>query len=68
VRLHGVPKNIMSDRDVKFTSIFWKELFVGLGTELAFITTYHLQNDGQTKRFNKILEDMLRMYIMHQQR
>ena len=67
VGLHGVPKNIMSDRDVKFTSKFCKELFVGLGTKLAFSTTYHLQIDGQIQRVNKILEDMLRMYVMHQQ-
>lgn len=68
VRLHGVPKKIVSERDVKFTSKFLKELFVGLGTELAFNTTYHLHTDGQKKRDNKILEDMLRMYVMHQQR
>lgn len=67
VRLHGVPKNIVSDRDEKFTSKFWKDLFPVLGTKLAFNTTYHLQTDGQTKRVNKILEDMLRMYMMHQQ-
>lgn len=41
VRLHGVPKKIISNRDVKFTSNIWKELFVGLGIELAFSTTYH---------------------------
>ena len=41
VRLHGVLKKIVSDRDAKFTSKFWKELFVGLGIELAFSTTYH---------------------------
>ena len=35
VRLHGIPRKIMSDRDAKFTSRFWKELFAGLGTELA---------------------------------
>ena len=33
VRLHGVPKKIMSDMDAKFTSKFWKELFPGLGTK-----------------------------------
>ena len=46
VTLHGVPKNIVLDKDVKFTSKFWKELFAGLGTKLAFNTTYHRQTDG----------------------
>ncbi len=68
VRLHGVPHKILSDRDAKFTSKFWKKLFAGLGIELAFGTTYHLQTDGETKKVNMILEDMLRMYVMHQQR
>ena len=58
----------MLDRDVKFTSKFWKELFAGLEIELAFSTTYHPQTDGQTERVNEILEDMLRMYVLHQQR
>jgi len=42
VRLHGVPKKIVSDMDAKFTSRFWKELFASLGTKLAFSTTYHM--------------------------
>ena len=46
VRLHGVPKKIISDRDAKFTFRFWKEFFAGLGTELAFRTSYHPQTDG----------------------
>ena len=41
VRLHGVTKKIVSNSDEKFTSKYWKELFVGLGTKLAFNTTYH---------------------------
>ena len=41
VRLHGVPKNIVSNRDANFTSRFWKELFTGLGTNLAFRTNSH---------------------------
>jgi len=41
VRLHGIIQNIISDRDAKFTSRFWKEFLAGLGKELAFSTTYH---------------------------
>jgi len=67
-RLHGVPKKIVLDRDAKFTSEFWKELFIGLGTKLAFSTNYHLQMDGKTERVNRILEDMLRIYAMLQWR
>jgi hypothetical protein len=65
-RLHGMPKEIVSDRDTKFTSNFWKSLMVGLETKLLFITTYHPQTDGQTERVNQIVEDMLRMHVMHQ--
>ena len=63
-KLHGLPKEIVFDRDVKFTSNFWKGLFVDLGTKLNFSTTYHPQTDGQTKRVNQVLEDMLHMYVM----
>jgi hypothetical protein len=62
-RLHGIPKMVISDRDVKFASAFWKELFVGLNTNLNFSTSYHPKMDGQTKRTNQIIEDMLRMYV-----
>lgn len=65
-RLHGIPKTIISDRDVRLTSSFWKALFTGLGTQIQFSTTYHPQTDGQTERVNQILEDMLRMYVMQQ--
>jgi hypothetical protein len=61
-RLHGIPKMVISDRDVKFTSTFWKELFAGINTNLNFSAIYHPQTDGQTKRTNKIIEDMLCMY------
>jgi hypothetical protein len=63
-RLHGIPKTIVSDRDPKFTSNFWKGLFNGFGTNLNFSTTYHPESDGQTERVNQVIEDMLRMYVM----
>jgi transposase InsO family protein len=65
-RLHGMPKEIISDRDTKFTSNFWKSLFASLETKLLFSTTYHLQTDGNIERVNQVLEDMLRMHVMHQ--
>eukprot|EP00253_Pinus_taeda_P015655 PITA_15655 len=63
-RLHGLPKVIISDRDVKFTSTFWRTLFAELGTQLNFSTAYHPQTDGQTERVNQVFEDMLRAYVM----
>jgi len=63
VRLHGVPSNIISDRDPRFTSGFWKELWRLLGTQLRLSTAYHPQTDGQTERANRVVEDMLRAYV-----
>jgi hypothetical protein len=64
IRLHGIPKEIVSDKDIKFTSNFWRGLFKGFGTNLNFSNTYHPQSDGQTERVNQVIEDMLRMYVM----
>jgi hypothetical protein len=60
VCLHGVPKKIVSDRGSQFTSRFWKKLHECMYTQLNFSLAYHPQTDGQTKRTNQILEDMLR--------
>jgi transposase InsO family protein len=60
VCFHGVPKKIVSDRGTQFTSKFWERLHETLDTQLRFNSTYHPQTDGETKRVNQILEDMLR--------
>ena len=52
MRLHGVPESIVSDRDMKFTSIFWKELHWLMGTKLLMLTAFHPQTDSATKWAN----------------
>jgi len=46
VRLHGVPKSIISDRDPKFVSNFWQRLQNALGTKHTLSTAFHPQTDG----------------------
>ena len=52
-RLHGVPKMVIYDRDVKFTSKFWKSLFVGLETKIKFSTSYHPKIDDKQNEQTK---------------
>ncbi|KAL0410911.1 UNVERIFIED_CONTAM: Retrovirus-related Pol polyprotein from transposon [Sesamum latifolium] len=60
VRLHGVPVSIVSDRDPRFTSHFWRSLQRALGTKLYFSTAFHPQTDEQSERTIQTLEDMMR--------
>jgi hypothetical protein len=63
VRLHGVPKTIVSDWDTKFLSYFWKTLWAKLSTKLLFSTTCHPQTNGQTEVVNRTLSTMLRAVL-----
>nr|GEV72274.1 Gag protease polyprotein [Tanacetum cinerariifolium] len=60
IRLHGTPTSIVSDRDPRFTSRFWKGLQNAWGTRLKFSTGFHPETDGQTERTIQTREDMLR--------
>ena len=64
VRYHGVPVSIVSDRDPRFTSRFWKSFQEALGTKLKFSSAYHPQTDGQSERTIQVLEDLLRASVM----
>jgi hypothetical protein len=65
VRLHGVPKTILSDRGTQFVARFWAQVHESLATKLIHSSSYHPQTDGQTERVNQIVEDMLRACVIH---
>jgi len=66
VKLHGVLSSIVSDRDLRFTSRFWKSLQEALGSELRLSLAYHPQTDGQSERTIQSLEDLLRVCVLEQ--
>ncbi|GJS17519.1 putative reverse transcriptase domain-containing protein [Tanacetum coccineum] len=61
---HGVPVSIISDRDPRFASRFWRSIQKSLGTNLDMSTAYHLQTDGQSERTIQTLEDMLHACVI----
>ncbi|KAE8966121.1 hypothetical protein PR001_g28504 [Phytophthora rubi] len=64
-RHQGLPESIILDRDPRFTSAIWTRLFALLGTRLFMSTAVHPETDGQTKRVNRVLEDVLRSYATY---
>jgi len=66
-RHHGLPRDIVSDRDSgRFTSESWKEFLSLLGIRPRMSTAFHPQTDGQTERLNQTIEAYLHSYINHE--
>ncbi|GBG82517.1 hypothetical protein CBR_g34894 [Chara braunii] len=67
VRDHSLPLSIISDRDPRFTSRFWRRFHEVYGTQLRFSSSYHPQTDGQTEITNRTLGDILRKIVRDDQ-
>ena len=63
VRTYGLPRVVLHDRDPRFTSHFWKNLWALLGVRVALSTAHHPQTDGQTERAHRTLEQTLRCVL-----
>ena len=61
---HGLGKSIVSDRDPKFTSAFFQEVFTILGTQLCPSTANHPQTDGRAERIYRVVGDTLRTFVI----
>ncbi|CAN6440346.1 unnamed protein product [Victoria cruziana] len=64
VRIHGVPKAIVSDKDPRFTSRFWKAFQSALDTKLKMSSVFHPQTDGKSERTILTIEHMLRACML----
>ncbi|XP_078433655.1 uncharacterized protein LOC144704942 [Wolffia australiana] len=60
----GLPLDIISDRNTRFTDHFWESLFKYMGSKIKFSTSFHPRIDDQMERVNSILEEYLRHYVL----
>ncbi len=65
---HGLPRKIISDRDVRFTASFWTELMKILKIRSNISTAFHPQTDGQSERSFRTLQEILRCFVSYTQR
>ncbi|GEM09938.1 hypothetical protein Rt10032_c09g3955 [Rhodotorula toruloides] len=59
----GVPKELVSDQDVRWRSQFWRSMCQSLGTTLSMSTAYHPQSNGKVERLHRDLNAVLRQYV-----
>lgn len=63
VKLHGIPKTIVSYHNTKFVGHFWCVLWKKLGTNFLYSTTNHPQTNGQTEIVNRTIRQLLRLIL-----
>jgi len=66
-KLHGIPRKILSNKGLQFSSKFMEEFTKALGTKKQLSTAYHPQTDSQTERINQEIGTFLRHYVNYQQ-
>jgi hypothetical protein len=59
----GLPEVIVSDRDPRFTSQVWQDIWQECGTQLAMSSSFHPESNGQTEQHNRVMQEMLRAYV-----
>ena len=62
-KYHGMPLSIVSDRDPRMTSLFWRAIFDNMGTSLKFSSSFHPETDGQSEIANSVVLDLLKCYV-----
>jgi cytochrome b len=65
-RFHGIPTDIISDRDSRFTSTEWKQFLGILGIRTRMSTSFHPQTNGQIERINQTIEAYLTSFINYE--
>ncbi|MCO5608753.1 hypothetical protein L7F22_062968 [Adiantum nelumboides] len=65
-KYHGMPQSIVSDRDPRMTSLFWKILFENMGFTFEFSSSFHPQIDGQSEEANSTVLDLLKCCVRAQ--
>ncbi|KAK9395697.1 hypothetical protein NXF25_019058 [Crotalus adamanteus] len=66
-RLHGVPRRIISDRGVQFTTRFWRDFIMSIGSSQGLSSAFHPSTNGAAECANAMVERYLRSYINYQQ-
>ena len=64
VRPFGVPQVIISDKDPRFTSCFWQQVFAHLGMPLLHSTAHHTQTHSESEWAHRVIEQVLHSYVL----